>query len=797
MRRSLFILVCAVLSSSASVTAQQPGDSSAFSELRPDGNGVAALRSATRAGFARVTAEVAIQEIAATAHLNVTYDPALTGLRTMISIRPSERTVAVALTEIGNASGLRMRVSRRGDIVIDAAPRAMAREQGTRPDSIARSVADLPGMRVEGARMERLDFEQAANSAAFKLPAEALRTVPSFVEPDVLRSVQLLPGVESRSDWSAGFNVHGGESDQSLILLDGYPIYSPFHLGGVFSTFISSSVGQVSLFTGALPARYGGRLSGVLDVGSALPTSAELHGSADISLLSTSTSLGRTFASGAGAWEFAARRTYADVVVNRFRNGGFPYHFQDFQLHAARQLGSDARISMTAYSGADVFGRDDVIQPTTGGWRNQVLGVTAERELRTAPRVFGMVLGDSASLVQQASLSRFNARLDARPDLVNGENDVLDVRAGGSVTMFRPSGTTSFGYDVAWQHFSYFAASPRETFSGLLPLDSLGQEARSVGLFADHSWRIHQKLLLDVGARLDAVQHVAGSGISPRVSVKYFLTPDVAISAGGGRYTQWVHSLGRQEEPVEPLQFWVMSDSARPASTVRDALVGVERWVTPNRLLHVGTFYKRYDDLLVPNENSDERTSGDSFTRSSGSSYGVDVLLRQLDGGDFSGWLAYAFSVSSRTDAQGYRYAPGQDRRHKLDLVGSWHRGDYTFGARVGVGSGLPTTPVIGSFVRATYDPGSGHWFTGGEPIQGISVAQNSDRLPMYKRVDVSVKRSTRLFGLAANPYVSVLNLSNAHNPAGYIYDFSGIPPKRTSFPNLPLVLTLGINVAF
>ncbi|CAN5424509.1 TonB-dependent receptor [soil metagenome] len=791
------MLALAVLSGGQTITAQQPADSSAFSELRADGSGVVALRGVTTQGFTRVSAESAIQALAASAHLNVTYDPALAGLRTMISVRPVERTIAAALTEIGIASRLRIRVSRRGDIVIDAALPLVARKPVVAPDSVASGIADLPGMRVEGARVERLDFEQALNAGTFKISAAALRTVPSFVEPDLLRSVQLLPGIESRSDWSAGFNVHGGESDQSLILLDGYPIYSPFHLGGLFSTFISSAVGQIGLFTGALPIRYGGRLSGVLDVGSALPTSPELHGSADISLISASTSFGRTFASGEGAWEVAARRTYADAAVNLLKRGAFPYHFQDYQAHASRQLGSNARISMTAYSGADVFGRGTGNQSTSGGWGNQVLGVTAARDLRTSPRAFGVSLGDSAGFVQQVSLSRFNARLDARTEAASAENDVRDLRLGGSATLFIPSGSTSIGYEVDWQHFSYFTASPRETFSGLLPLDSLAQDARSVALFVDHTWRIRPSLLVDVGARVDAVEHVDASGISPRLSVKYFITPDVAISAGGGRYTQWVHSLGRQEEPLEPLQFWVMSDSARPPSTVRDVLVGVERWVTPSRLLHVGTFYKQYDDLLIPNRNSDERTLGDSFTRSHGDSYGVDVLLRQLDGGDFSGWLSYAFSVSSRTDALGYRYPPGQDRRHKLELVGSWRRGNYTFGARAGIGSGLPTTPALGSFVRSMYDPTTGHWITGSAAIQGIAGAENSDRLPIYKRVDISVKRSTRWFGAPIAPYVSVLNLFNAHNPAGYFYEFDNTPPKRSSFPNLPFVPSVGMNVAF
>lgn len=795
-RRLSWVLAAVMMAGAQAAVAQQPSAAPEFNELRADGNGVAALRATTTLGFVGTSAESAIQAVAAAARLNVTYDPSLAGLRVNLAIKPYERSIAAALIEIGRASRLRLRVSAQGDVIIDDAPRPAAPKPVASADTATRPLVDLPTMNVQGARAERLDFEQTINPTAYRMSAEALRSVPSFVEPDVLRSVQLMPGVETRSDWTAGFNVHGGEADQSLILLDGYPIYSPFHLGGLFSTFISSAVGEIGLFTGALPVRYGGRLSGVLDVTSALPTSPEVHGASDLSLVSASTSFGRTFADGAGAWQVGARRTYADAVVDLLKRNAFPYHFQDLQAHVARQFGEDTRILATAYAGADVF-RDQVeVAGTNGGWGNQVLGITAEHALRGSTRLLGIGVGDSASVVQRFSLSRFNARLVAQQELASAKNDVRDVRAGGSLTAYRGGSSTTFGYEGGLQHFSFASASNREDFGGLLPLDSLAQGTRFIALFADESLRIGPSLLIDVGARIDAVDHVVGSGLSPRLSLKYFVSPDVAIIAGGGRYTQWVHSLGRQEEPLEPLQFWVMSDSTRPASSVRDAALGMERWISPTRLLHVGSFYKAYDDLLVPNRNSDERTTGDSFTRSQGTSYGVDVLLRQLDGGSFSGWLAYAFSVSSRIDALGEHYAPAQDRRHNLDLVGSWRRGSYTLGARAMVASGLPTTPIVGSFVRSLYDPGTGHWQTGSDAIQGIVGGQNAERLPVYRRVDISVKRNTRWFGAAVAPYLSIMNVFNFRNPAGYLYDYD-LPPKRMSFPNLPFVPTAGLNVSF
>jgi hypothetical protein len=424
-----------------------------------------------------------------------------------------------------------------------------------------------------------------------------------------------------------------------------------------------------------------------------------------------------------------------------------------------------------------------------------VLGATITRSFVDRPRLFGLTLGDSVALVQRASLSRFNADIASREYAAGAGNNVNDVRTSGTLTVHRSTRSTTFGYELASQRFFYFAKSVNPEFGNLLPLDSVAQRARSVGLFVSQAWRPASSLLLELGARVDAVENVQGSMIAPRASLKYFLTPDVAVTAAGGRYGQWVHSLGRQEEPLEPLQFWVMSDSPRPASSVSDAALGLERWVTPARLLHVGAFYKRYDDLLIPNSESDPTVKGDSFSPVSGSSYGVDLLLRQVRGERFTGWLAYAFSVSTRVDSSGYRYAPSQDRRHNLNLVGSWRGASYTFGAHLGIATGLPTTPVIGGFYGRKYDPDTGVWL----PVNGRVVAflapLNSDRLPFYERIDLSVRRAGKLFGMPVSPYLSVLNVLNARNPVAYKYSVE--PLSRDYFPNFPILPTFGANVVF
>ena len=187
---------------------------------------------------------------------------------------------------------------------------------------------------------------------------------------------------------------------------------------------------------------------------------------------------------------------------------------------------------------------------------------------------------------------------------------------------------------------------------------------------------------------------------------------------------------------------------------------------------------------------------GDEFVPERGSSYGADVLLRQLDGGPFSGWLAYTYAVSTRVSADGVRFSPTQDRRHNLNLVGSWRAGAYAFGARVHVESGAPYTPIIGALGRLEYDPTTKRWFPDPGRAQDIPGDFNGARVPVYDRVDVSVRRQGHIRGASIAPYLSIVNLLNAKNPAGYIYDFSN-QPKRMSFPNLPFAPTFGVSVGY
>ena len=782
-----------VLTAARMAAAQTVRGDSAFTDLHRDGNGIAALTASISTAFADVSAASALRAIAMSSRIDLTFDPSLPGLAKRVLVSSHERTVAAAILEITEPSGLRPRVSTSGAVIIVTAPASAKPTAATSADT-SRGPVTLPTVRTDALRSERRSFESQTNVGGVVITGRELRVSPTFVEPDLMRSVQLLPGIEARSDWSAGFNVRGGEGDQSLILVDGYPIYNPYHLGGLFSTFIDATVGSVELRKGALPAKYGGRLSGVLDVQSAEPMSDEKHGSGEVSLVSSSMSVGETFARGAGSWTVAARRTYADAIVELLTPYSFPYHFQDVQGHITREFGNGVRVAATAYDGLDAAAGESSDE-VGGNWGNAVVGASIAKRLDEHPRFGRLSLGDSAILEQRLSLTHFGANADITASIFHAHNSLSELRAAGSLASYRGTTTRSLGYELAQQRINYVARSAYQQLGDFIPFDSLRQRSTWAALYADQVWRPIDPLLVDIGVRLETVPTASWAGVSPRLSLKYFLSPSVAITAGAGRYAQWMHSLGREEEPVQPLQFWIASDSHAPVSTASDATIGLERWVTPRRLFHVEAFYKKYENLLIPNIDNDSRKIGDELSALGGYSYGVDVLLRQLDGGPFSGWLAYSYALNSRVGADGVRYFPTQDRRHNVNLVGSWKLGSLTLGARGNLASGMPYTPVIGGFRSTRYDPVLHRWTTATNE-ELIPGRLNSRRLPWYTRVDVSVNRRGHLFGLEANPYLSIVNVFNAHNPAGYLFSFSG-RPDRSSFPNLPFAPTFGVSLAY
>jgi hypothetical protein len=649
-------------------------------------------------------------------------------------------------------------------------------------------------------------FATRPNVATISLGSAALAGVPSAGEPDVIRTAQLLPGVEARNDYNTGLNVRGGEADQNLVLLDGYPIYNPFHLGGLFSTFMDATVGGIDLITGAFPSRYGGRLSSVLDVRSAEETRAGLHASADISALGATGRFAGVVGEGRGTWSVAARRTYADALASAFTSNIFPYHFHDAQAHAGYSLSPDTRLTLTAYEGRDVldanlaeFQSDSGSRAGAGewafNWGNRMLGATITKELGGDTSAAALVAspGRRVILEQRVSLSSFSTVLDLGDGAFSQQSRVNDITLAGSITSRGESQDLSMGYELATQRIRYASGS---TQTGPTDFDIV-QHPASGALWLDDLWRISAHWIVEGGLRAEALRDRKWAALSPSVSAKYFITPELAVTAAAARVTQSQHSLAG-DGPLRYFEVWIASDSVIPVATAWHYVGGIERRMGNTKTVRLEGFYKRYDRLLEANPSEDPSRYGDEFLPTEGRSYGFDLSARLQPATGLAGWISYTYGVSARW-RDGTRWAPGHDRRHDLNVVATWPVAKYRLGARLGYASGTPYTPIIGEIARHTYDPSQDRWGTGNPPLylESLGANRNGARFPATTRIDLDASREFMFRGAHVRPYVSVLNTLNAQNVFVYLYKYSINPPTRRAVSQFPILPSAGVRVDF
>lgn len=667
-----------------------------------------------------------------------------------------------------------------------------------RPGVVAEVVLRLRGTGTELAAVrtlapltEREQFEQGTAAGRFALEGGVLAALPAVGEPDAIRVAQLLPGVVARHDFTAGLNVRGAEQDQLLVLLDGIPLYQPFHLGGAVGAFMEPTVGSLQFTAGAPSAAVGGRLGAQLEVTSFEEARPGVHGEVQASLLAGSLAVGGADATGRRSWQLAVRRTYADRIARAVADRDLPYAFTDAQLHARQRLAGGGTVSLTAYHGRDRLREDFTRRPDTLGtdgayaldWGNDAAGVTWRQPL------------GEAVLEHRASVTRFVSAQAEGAGALALRNDVREWRAGGTVRLPRGGHALAAGWEGAQHDLLY-----RETLPQLATVrEWTVQRPRSGALFVEDQWRAARRLQLRAGVRLEALTGAGWVGASPRLAATWRLGDSTAITVTGGRTAQWVHALREEEDALRLFDRWVLSDATRPVARATHGAVGVERWVTRARFVRVEAFASAQDPLLERNPRDDRDRLGDEVRTITGRSQGVELLLRQVATGARTGWLAYTFVRTTRA-LGGASWAPAQDRRHTLNAVGSWRLANGTvLSGRLGVASGMPVTGVEAQLVRRLADPVQARWDRGvvERDVQAVPGARNALRLPPTLRLDLSAQRTFVRGRAQLTPVLGLINATNRRNVFAYRYDFRAVPATRTSLSQLPLLPTLALTVAW
>ena len=674
----------------------------------------------------------------------------------------------------------------------------------------------IEGLVVEGRRdreRERARFESEPGITARVVEGAALKTLPGLAEADVLRAVELLPGVVSTSDFSSAFNVRGGSADQNLILLDGFPIFNPFHLGGVFSVFNADAIARAELLAGGFGAEYGGRVSSVLNVESEAGEADRLEGRAGVSMLASRlllrAPLPDALAPG-GRWFLSARRSYFDVLLRPVVD--FPYHLTDLQSYLTMPTRGGGRVSVTGYTGSDVLDLSDFQPPGAAedsssflrvrwDWGNRVAGVrwvqplaggwTSDTRLGYSRFAESLGFTDFGDVRFRSGIEQLLLRGEFARDLPSG----LSARAGGSIermaydNLGEAGGTTFFA----------------NAGSGVL-----GTAFASVRWQPDPRWLVEPGLRVDAWSS-DGAQHLIPS---PRFAVKRFLGEerDVAVKLALGRYSQFIHSLRNEELPISN-DTWVLAGRDVPAVVSDQVQTGVEAYWGEGWSASAEAYYRSFRGVTELNLADDPNDDADDLLEGTGRSYGVDFLLRS-NSGNPTGWATVSLLRAERTLpnplAAGWEdlsptstFAPVFDRRLDVDLVLQYRLPwDLELGARWNYGSPLPYTRPVAQHFGWRHNPIWGQYepidrFEGEPPLFVVPGSRNAQRYPPYHRLDATLRRTFERRWGSWTPYLQVLNVYNRKNVLFYFYNYDRRPPTRSGLSMFPVLPAVGVEVSF
>jgi hypothetical protein len=679
----------------------------------------------------------------------------------------------------------------------------------------------IEGVEVRAIRdlqRERARFETEAGVTARVIGGDDLRMLPGLAEADVMRAVEMLPGVVSTNDFSSAYNVRGGSADQNLILLDGFPIFNPFHLGGLFSVFNSSVVDRAELLSGGFGAEYGGRVSSVLNVESTTPSdTARLSGAGGVSLLSSRIALqaglpevlGTALGGTGGSWFVAARRSYFDVLLRPVFD--FPYHLTDGQLQLSLGTRGGGRLRVTGYAGNDVLnlrdlgGSDDEersflrldwrwgndvaglhwTQPVGAGWIVDTrVGLSRYRD--------GLSFLDFEDTRFSSRITQLFARSDLRRDFARGS-----LRSGGDLFQLR---------------YRNQAEAGGTEFLGSAD-DGVGGAAYVAG-----QWRPDREWIIDGGLRLEGWRP-AGTQVttaSPRFAVKRFVGAErvTAVKLAAGRYTQFLQSLRNEEFPLSN-DIWIAAGEHVPHVVSDQLQGGLESFIGEDWFVSAEAYARTFQGVIEVNPADDPNDPADDLLAGRGLSRGMDFHVRRHRG-RVSGWASVSLLWAERTfpDPTGaasvggtaeLTFPPHWDRRINANLVLLAELPRRTTASmRWTFGSALPYTRPVSQHLDWEYDVGSGRYRVppnpfreGSPPLYVVLGERNAERYPHYHRLDLTVRRRFEPRWGVITPYAQVLNAYNRRNVLFYFYNFEQTPPTRSGLSMFPVLPTIGVEVAF
>lgn len=676
---------------------------------------------------------------------------------------------------------------------------------------------------VEGRRKD--ENIKSSEMSTIRVDISALKNLPVVLgETDILKSITLLPGIKSGGEGSTGFYVRGGGPDQNLVMLDDAVIYNPAHLLGFFSVFNTDAVQDVEIVKGGMPANYGGRLSSVINVRTREGSYTKTEGTGSVGLISSKMAVNGPIQKNKSSFSVGARRTYIDVLVqpllpDSFKGNG--YYFYDLNGKADFRLGPKDKLSITAYTGRDVFrfkGNDVRQVSVKTDWGNTFITGKWQH-----------LFSDKLSMGTSVGYNTF--RLSTTAGFSQGElvlqSGIEDYSLKSDIVYTIPrKGVLKAGMMYTFHTFSPGIATG-ELGGVNLDVDVTKKYAHEGALYINHEWEVTSRWLVNYGLRYSLFNQVGPyeqmvfdangeetdsmlrwrsgesvafyQGLEPRVNVRYQLNSRSSVKASVTKVNQYLH-LATSSGATLPSDLWVPSSGLVKPQISWQYVAGYYRNFMDNKIeASVETYYKTMQNQIEfkPGANLfiNQNLEGE-MVFGSGLSYGAELLIQKKIG-KTTGWIGYTLSKTTRTfDALNngqpfnYRY----DRRHDMSVVINHQLSErWQLGFVFVYGTGNALTLPTG---RYAYNIGVDNIW--GIPLRYDNIDQygpiNNFRMPAYHRADVSftyLRKKTKRWESSWN--FSIYNVYNRKNPYFIYFSAESDEAKPQAyavylFPILPSV---------
>jgi hypothetical protein len=670
------------------------------------------------------------------------------------------------------------------------------------------SVISLGEITVNAERQDRnVASTQMGNT---KINIGELKNIPVlFGEKDVLKTIQLLPGVKSAGEGNSGFYVRGGGTDQNLILLDEATVYNPSHVMGFFSVFNSDALKDVNLIKGGMPAEYGGRLSSVLDVKMKEGNDKEFHVNGGLGLIASHLTLEGPIQKDKSSFMISGRRTYADLFLKASPNEmlkNSSIYFYDLNMKMNFRIGEKDRLFVSGY-----FGRDDINLLRYSNAFQSMWGNTTGT-LRWN-HLFSNKLFVNTSLIY--SDFTYNMQLGSDSTQVNVQSSIRDYNLKQEWQYYlNQQHTLKAGFNSIYHSFIPGSVTGATTIS-LQNSDIPKRYALENAIFLSDEYAVTDKLKVNAGIRIsnfnllgpttiygydnngnitDTTTYKANQniktywGIEPRLSANYNLNESSSIKASFARTQQYIHLLSNATS-YQSTDLWIPSSSIVKPQIGDQYSLGFYKNLKNNLFeTSVEVYYKNMQNQIEYKNGAQfvlNKTAEADLVFGKGSSYGLELYAKKTSG-KFNGWISYTLSFTNREFAdidQGLPFPAKQDRRHELSVVGIYQLS--------------PRLALSGTWV---YNTGNAVTFPSGKYLVDNRIItfyteRNGYRMPDYHRLDLAatwVQKKTKRFESSWS--FSVYNVYNRMNAYSISFRPSETNPDQTEvvklslFPVLPSV---------